>query len=199
MTTAYTYLALGDSYTIGESVPLHDSFPCQVVQLLRNTGKKIHAPEIVARTGWTTAELASQLDHTLLDPPYDFVTLLIGVNNQYRGLPQSDYITEFSELLDRAISLTRMPERVLVLSIPDWSVTPFARERDGRKVHSEIALYNGLNREVTIKRGSGYIDITSDSPMADNATYLAADGLHPSRIEYTRWARMVAGAINEMV
>jgi hypothetical protein len=127
MSATYTYLALGDSYTIGEGVPLHDSYPYQAVQMLRNSGKSFQAPEIIAKTGWTTSELASQIDHTILNRVYDFVSLLIGVNNQYRGMLSSHYSIEFGELLARSISLAgEKPSLVFVLSIPNWGLTPFA-------------------------------------------------------------------------
>src|SRR5678815_4741581 len=118
MSSTYTYLALGDSYTIGEGVPLHDSYPYQAVQILRNSGKAFQAPEIIAKTGWTTSELASQIDHTILNTVYDFVSLLIGVNNKYRGMPASQYSIEFEEILTRSVSLAgQKPSRVFVLSI----------------------------------------------------------------------------------
>jgi lysophospholipase L1-like esterase len=192
MITAGTYLALGDSYTIGEGVPLHESFPYQVVQLLRQEKKVFNAPEIIARTGWTTSELASRIDHTPLSQPYDFVTLLIGVNNQYRGLLSSHYTLEFEELLERAINLTSANKRVFVLSIPDWSRTPYASDRNVTKVSNEISLFNNINRVVTRKHNCNYLDITTASPIAEDVSFLASDGLHPSAKEYFRWAKMLA-------
>ena len=130
-----SYLALGDSYTIGEGVPLYDSYPYQAVQLLRKTGKNFYAPEIIARTGWTTDELAAAIARTRLLPHYDLVTLLIGVNNQYRGRDLEEYGVQFEQILHQAIGLAQPQGSVLVLSIPDWGVSPFARipgERQGR-------------------------------------------------------------------
>src|SRR5690349_12637420 len=139
MLTTFTYLALGDSYTIGESVPIYESFPYQTVQLLRRAGHNFHAAEIVAKTGWTTDELFNNITHTKLQSPYDFVSLLIGVNNQYRGRPVDEYKTQFNELLQQAISFAgNKPSHVIVLSIPDWGATPFAAGRDTKKIADEI-------------------------------------------------------------
>src|ERR1700754_2824239 len=136
-----SYLALGDSYTIGEGVPLYDSYPYQAVQLLRKTGKDFYAPEIIARTGWTTDELAAAMARTRLLPGYDLVTLLIGVNNQYRGRDLEEYGVQFEQILRQAIGLAqpavdlaRPRGRVLVLSIPDWGVSPFAKGRDREEI-----------------------------------------------------------------
>src|SRR5580658_7397742 len=143
---SYSYLALGDSYTIGEGVPLYESFPCQTVQLLRTSGESFAAPEIVARTGWTTDELIGAIAGTQLLPHYDFVSLLIGVNNEYRGRDLAEYEIQFELLLQQAIGLAgASPDYVFVLSIPDWSVTPFARSylpdaagRDKARIGREI-------------------------------------------------------------
>ena len=201
MSSTYTYLALGDSYTIGEGVPLHDSYPYQAVQILRNSGKAFQAPEIIAKTGWTTSELASQIDHTILNTVYDFVSLLIGVNNQYRGMPASHYSIEFEELLTRSVSLAgQKPSRVFVLSIPDWGLTPFAKGRDSDKITHEIAGFNNINRILTLQLRVNYIDITSGSPeTGTNLPFLAEDGLHPSSKAYKRWAEMLATSMNKAI
>jgi len=201
MSSTYTYLALGDSYTIGEGVPLHDCYPYQAVQILRNSGKAFQAPEIIAKTGWTTSELASQIDHTILNTVYDFVSLLIGVNNQYRGMPASHYSIEFEELLTRSVSLAgQKPSRVFVLSIPDWGLTPFAKGRDSDKITHEIAGFNNINRILTLQFNVNYIDVTSGSPeTGTNLPYLAKDGLHPSSKAYKRWAEMLATSMNRAI
>src|SRR5579862_175873 len=126
----YTYLALGDSYTIGEGLPLYQAFPSLTVQLLRAAGYPFCPPEIVARTGWTTDELAHTLSTLRLLPCYDFVSLLIGVNNQYRGRDSSEYAAQFDQLLQTALHLTGAAAKVIVLSIPDWGFSPFAANRD---------------------------------------------------------------------
>ena len=188
-----TYLALGDSYTIGEGVPLHESFPYQVVQLLRKNGLTFHAPEIIAKTGWTTDELLSTLSATRLLPSYDFVCLLIGVNNQYRGRSLDEYRQQFETLLRKALRLSgNNPSRVIVLSIPDWGVTPYAAQRDRDKIAEEIDDFNLINKSIVLQHQTHYIDITPGSKeAATNSSLIAADGLHPSATEYTRWAKLV--------
>jgi lysophospholipase L1-like esterase len=188
------YLALGDSYTIGESVPIYESFPYQLVQLLRAKGLPVQAPEIVARTGWTTDELDAGIEKTRLLPSYDFVTLLIGVNNQYRGRTTENYAPEFEALLEKAIRFAGgRKERVVVLSIPDWSHTPYAEGRDRTKISGEIDAYNTVNRRIAMKHGIHYVDITPGSREAtQDRSLVASDGLHPSGKEYGRWAAPVA-------
>ncbi len=188
-----TYLALGDSYTIGEGVPLQESFPYQVVQLLRRNGLMFHAPEIIAKTGWTTDELLSTLSTTRLLPSYDFVSLLIGVNNQYRKRSLEEYRQQFETLLKKALRLSgNNPSRVNVLSIPDWGVTPYAAQRDQDNIAEEIDDFNLINKSIVLQHQTHYIDITSGSKeAATNASLIAADGLHPSAIEYARWAKLV--------
>jgi lysophospholipase L1-like esterase len=184
----YTYLALGDSYTVGEGVPIYETFPYQAVQLLRNAGQICSAPEIVAKTGWTTDELSAGISATKFLPRYDFVTLLIGVNNQYRGRSIDEYEAQFEELLKTAIQFAgEDATHVIVLSIPDWGATPFATNADRGKIAGEIDAYNLVNKRVAAKYGAHYIDITPGTREA-NEEMLAADKLHPSGKEYRRWA-----------
>lgn len=187
------FLALGDSYTIGESVSAEERWPVQLHELLRARGIRLAAPRIIARTGWTTDELGAALD---ADPPaggYALVTLLIGVNNQYRGRSVESYRPEFTALLDRAIQWAEQhPAQVLVLSIPDWGVTPFARtaQRDSARVATEIDAYNAAARDITLAHGAHWIDITGlTREAAIHPELLAADGLHPSGVDYQRWAQ----------
>lgn len=191
----YTYLALGDSYTIGESVPLHENFPSLAIQLFRKAGHDANAPEILAKTGWTTDELLSAINNHRFLKTYDFVSLLIGVNNQYRGLSITEYKNEFESLLRLAIVFAgNNASHVVVLSIPDWGVTAFAEGRDRSKIATEIDAYNAVNKEIAVKNNVQYIDITPLTREATNdASLLASDGLHPSGKDYQRWAeRMVA-------
>jgi lysophospholipase L1-like esterase len=194
-----TYLALGDSYTIGEGLPLHDSFPYQLVQILRNKGHHFNAPEIVAKTGWTTFELAEHILHNQLNEKYDFVTLLIGVNNQYRNLLADYYKNDFEFLIKKAIHFSsEHPERVIVLSIPDWGVTPFAKGRDREKIRTEIDQFNKINKELTDKYGAVYLDITKTSREAANdAGLLGDDKLHPSEKQYAIWVIEIADAMEK--
>lgn len=186
----YSFLALGDSYTIGESVPPQDNFPNQTVQVLKNDGFNFTSPEIVAKTGWTTDELQTAINARTLLPKYDFVTLLIGVNNQYRGRTVDNYKPEFESLLKQAIQFAgNDTSHVIVLSIPDWGATPFANGRDRIQIAREIDEYNAANKMIAASYKVYYIDITPGTREAINdPSLVAGDGLHPSAKEYKRWA-----------
>jgi lysophospholipase L1-like esterase len=194
-----SFLALGDSYTIGEQVLLAGSFPYQVTQLLRKAGKDVAAPEIIAKTGWTTDELSAAIDETVFLKSYDLVSLLIGVNNQYRGRTAEQYKIEFEALLIKAIAFAgNDPVKVFVLSIPDWGVTPFAAGRDAGKIAVEIDAYNQHCKEVAEQYHCTFIDITEDQRAeGNNPEMLAEDGLHPSAKEYAKWADKLAKAIKK--
>ena len=197
----YTYLALGDSYTIGEGVLLAESFPYQTVQLLRQTavgGCEFTAPEIIAKTGWTTDELNAAIQQTTLLTQYDLVSLLIGVNNQYRGRSVEKFKDEFTQLLQKAISFAgNNPAKVFVLSIPDWGITPFAEGRDREQIAKEIDEFNDVCKNVSAAFLCNYIDITaSQRANVYKAEFLASDGLHPSGKEYAKFAENLAIAIN---
>jgi len=182
------YLALGDSYTIGEAVPATDRWPAQLVRNLRVRGVAIDDPQIIAVTGWTTEELSAAMDAAALSPPYDLVTLLIGVNNQYRGRAAGEYRGEFARLLHRAIDLAgRRPSHVLVVSIPDWGITRFAREqgRDAAQIAHALDVYNAIARDETGRAGARWVDITPISRR--HPGFVAADGLHPSAVQYGLW------------
>lgn len=193
MQHTYTYLALGDSYTIGESLPLHKSFPYQTVCLLRKAGFHFGAPEIIAKTGWTTDELEAAMKGFEFLPKYDFVTLLIGVNNQYRGREIIEYKEQFEALLKKSIGFANgKPEHVIVLSIPDYGITPFGENKNPQKIAKEIDEYNTLNKAISIQYKVHYIDITENTRKAKTSSGLVApDGLHPSEKEYNRWAKAI--------
>ncbi|MDZ7724007.1 MAG: SGNH/GDSL hydrolase family protein [candidate division KSB1 bacterium] len=178
----FTYLALGDSYTIGESVDASQRYPVLLTDSLRKAGYPMDDPVIVARTGWTTDELAAGIRTADLSTPYSLVSLLVGVNNQYRGRDVENYRIEFRSLLEQAITFAGgQAEHVFVLSIPDWGVTPFAASRDREQIAGEIDQYNAVNREETRTRGVLYIDITPISRQtAEDPALIADDGLHPS-------------------
>ena len=201
------YLALGDSYSIGESVDATARWPNQLAGELRKRGLKLLPAQIFARTGWTTGELEAALvaaergaSVELAEgefglkpsPPYSLVTLLIGVNDQYRGHSPDSYRQGFAALLARAIGYAGgHAERVVVLSIPDWGRTPFARahDRNAGKVGAEIDAYNAAALALTQGAGASFVDITDLTREAESRPeLLAADGLHPSAIDYGRWA-----------
>jgi len=193
----YYYLALGDSYTIGESVPAADNFPNQVRNMLLNNAIPLQEARIIAKTGWTTDELetgiAAANTAEPLRPTYDFVSLLIGVNNQYRGRSVDNYRPEFEALLTRAIAYAGgKADRVVVLSIPDWGVTPFAAGRDRAQIAREIDAYNAANKAIALQYKVHYIDITPwTREAATDNSLLTSDGLHPSGKEYKRWAETI--------
>jgi lysophospholipase L1-like esterase len=191
------YLALGDSYTIGEALNVEDSWPMQWADVLRKNGTAIENPGMIAKTGWTTDELAEALDEAdnngTLNTPYDLVSLSIGVNNQYRGLDIQAYNEEFSKLLNRAIGYAGSNKRhVFVLSIPDWGITPFGKNsgRDIGIIAAELDAYNQINAEISQKLGVNWIDIsTITRASGDHTAFYADDGLHPSHALYALWVK----------
>jgi len=195
------YLALGDSYTIGESVDITLRYPVQIADSLEKRGYLMEAPRIIAVTGWTTSDLKAGIKAANPQGPYDLVSLLIGVNNQYRGMDINIYRKEFGELIDQSIFFAGNDTgRVIVLSIPDWGVTPFASGRDREKIAREIDQYNSINKEITLSKGIVWIDVTGISRLADkDATLIAGDGLHPSGRMYTEWVRLAVPEIVKML
>jgi lysophospholipase L1-like esterase len=194
-TDVLSYLALGDSYSIGEGVAVDGRWPAQLAARLRDTGVALDEPTIVATTGWTTDELAAAMDAAVFAPPYDLVSLLIGVNNQYRGRDAENYRDEFRLLLERAIALAgQRASHVLVLSIPDWGVTPFAgaSDRDVARIAVELDVYNAIACEEVGRYGAHWTDITGISRQ--HPDLLAEDGLHPSAEQYTLWAEVALPA-----
>lgn len=190
---SFSMLCLGDSYTIGESVPAHENFPNQSIQLLKKGGYDFEAPQVVAMTGWTTDELMEAIKNRSFKNTFDFVTLLIGVNNQYRGRTVEDYKPQFEALLRQAIQFAGgKAGHVIVLSIPDWGVTPFAKDRDRRKIAKEIDDYNDANKTISLAHRANYIDITPATRQAgEDPALVANDGLHPSAKEYAKWAKEI--------
>jgi lysophospholipase L1-like esterase len=183
------YLALGDSYTIGESVNEDQLYPVQALhQLFPNS-----RPEIIATTGWTTADLLDALNAAHLSPGYQAVSLLIGVNNQYQGRSQAEYREQFTTLLKAAIRLAdNRPSHVLALSIPDYSVTPFARGGNTVNIAAQIDSFNVINKVIADAYKVNYLDVTTLSrKAAGDPSLIAADGLHFSGREYALWAKMM--------
>jgi lysophospholipase L1-like esterase len=192
-----TYLALGDSYTIGEGLPLQDSFPYQLVQLLRQNGQHTHAPEIIAQTGWTTQELATQLIHTQLEANYDWVSLLAGVNNQYRGLSVDEFAEEYEFLIHKAIHLSKTAEKgVITLTIPDWTITPFGLNDTKEVSRQPISVFNEQVKLLSEKHGIRCIDIAARCKQAaQSESGLCKDGLHYSATTHGDWCKLIMETI----
>jgi lysophospholipase L1-like esterase len=188
------YLALGDSYTKGESLPLAENFPNQLVKILQETNIEIYVDKIIAITGWTTDELAQAIYQQQPSCDYDWVTLLIGVNNQYRGRSIEEYAWQFYGLLCQAILFAKgNAQHVIVLSIPDWGLTPFNTTKDKIETSESIDKFNAVNKMITEKMGCRYLDITSSTrEHANDKQYLADDLLHYSSAEYHIWAKEIA-------
>ena len=201
MAGTLSFLALGDSYTIGEGVAEDERWPVRLARMLTARGVPVALPEIIARTGWTTDELDAAIDEAAPAGPYDLVSLLVGVNNQYRGRSAEEYRGHFAALLERAVGFAGgRPGRVLVLSIPDWGVTPFAAESDRAAVAREIDGFNDIARDEARRAGARFVDVTPASRAAGaRADMLAADGLHPSGAAYEEWAALALPAALEAV
>jgi lysophospholipase L1-like esterase len=200
--SAHSYLALGDSYTIGESVPVEDRYPVQAIRMMNANHFHFTDPEIIATTGWTTADLLDAISRqTAVSARYDLVTLLIGVNNQYQGRSQAEYGIQFAELVRQSIRLAgNRPSRVLILSIPDYSVTPFARGSDSGLIASQIDSFNLINYRIAMEEKVNYLDITDESrKAATDPSLIAPDGLHFSGKEYGRWADRMKPVMTEML
>lgn len=196
----YSYLALGDSYTIGEGVEESGRYPNQAIEILKSKGLIFEKTTIIAKTGWTTDELDQGIEAAgIKGKTYDLVTLLIGVNNQYRGRPVYDYETEFRKMLTKAIRFAKgNPKHVVVISIPDWGVTPFATDRDTdkEKVAKEIDDYNMAKERISKELGVYYIDITKEyRKIGALPEMVVEDKLHPSELVYKSWAEKLAKVI----
>ncbi len=189
-----TYLALGDSYTIGEGVAPADRWPVLLANALRKQAVALEDPTIIATTGWTTDALSAAIDTAQPLPQYDFVTLLIGVNNQYRGRSIDEYAAQFETLLLRSIAMAgARHDRVMVLSIPDWSVTAFAAQsgRDLRTIAEQIDAFNAAARVICERHDVAFVDITGVSrARGAELGMLVEDGLHPSAAMYAEWVHL---------
>lgn len=196
-----TYLAIGDSYTIGESVEEHERWPVQLVKLLNAQGIAIANPKIIAKTGWTTDDLQNGIanDDELL-PSYDLVSLLIGVNNQYQGKPIDQYKKEFEELIETAIQFANNdPKQVFVVSIPDYGKTPFGAKKES-KIAKELNEYNRIAKHISLSYGIPFFNITPISREAKERPELVAkDKLHPSGQMYTEWVDLFVDDVAKII
>ena len=196
-----TYLALGDSYTIGESVAPAQRWCNQLVDLMLRKGIQMAYPDIIAKTGWATAELLEGIAQATITKTYDLVSLLIGVNNQYRGQSLEQYKEEFEELLQISCRLANNKnERVLVLSIPDWGVSPFAKEQDSTKITNQIIAFNKVAEQICLVNQVAFLDILPLSRLAINIPeMIAEDELHFSEKMYALWAKEASFTTQQML
>jgi lysophospholipase L1-like esterase len=195
------FLALGDSYTIGESVHAAERWPNQLADRLRKSGIDLNDPLILAKTGWTTGDLLAAMDRAKFIDKYNLVMLMIGVNNQYQGRSEEEYRRDFAKLLQQAILLANGREdHVVILSIPDWGVTPFGHSSDQKRTAKEIDEFNAINREETAKTKAAYVDVTPASRQCTTQPDLVAeDGLHPSGKQYGLWVEKAAGVVQAIL
>jgi acyl-CoA thioesterase-1 len=194
------YLALGDSYTIGQGVPMSDRWPIQLSQQLVQNDFALEKVDFIAQTGWTTSNLLNAIENTNLDSTnYQLVSLLIGVNNQYQGKPFSLYEAEFDLLLKKAIEIAGEKEKVFAVSIPDYGVTPF-RGNNSESIAREIDQYNAYAKQKCDEQNIPFIDITPISrQLGDSPGALAADNLHPSGSQYAQWVEEALPAVLEIL
>ena len=200
--TLKTYLALGDSYTIGESIDISGRYPVQAIAALKKEGIAFADPEIIATTGWTTADLLHAISKKSTTPAYDIVTLLIGVNNQYQGRSVAEYTTQFTSLLHQSIAFAgNRPSHVIVISIPDYAVTPFGESTgNAASISVQVDAFNAINKQVSLSCHVNYVDITSESrKAAADPTLVAHDGLHYAAKEYGVWAALIVQQIENIL
>ena len=193
MSLKESYLALGDGYTVGESISKKNTWPKQLVDSLKKRNIFLSEPRIIAKTGWTTDELKKAINDSSLDYPYDWVSLLIGVNNQYRGRDLDEFKLQFESLLLEAIAFSgNRKERVFVISLPDWGSMPFAKDRDPNKIAIEIDNFNQIIYEVCAFENIKFIDITPITRnIYSNPNWIAKDSLHPSKEQYSKWVEKI--------
>lgn len=193
----YSYLALGDSYTIGESVAESERWPLQLAQSLRDRGYKMAVPKIIAKTGWTTENLINGMENNLaVQRDFDLVSILIGVNNQYQGKPINEYEQELRKIFRKAINHSKTMEKgVFAVSIPDYGYTPFGIAHK-EEISAEIDRFNEVYKRVADDFGVDFYNITPISREALNdPTLVANDSLHPSKIMYRRWVDQIVAQV----
>ena len=186
------YLALGDSYTIGEGAPESDQWPRQLAQLLRERDVECRELVMIARTAWTTDELHDAIDAAPPRGKFDLVTLMIGVNDEYRARSLTEFERDFRSVLSRALAFVARPSSLIVVSIPDWGASPYAADQDRDRISREIEAFNARERESVARAGARWVNVTPASlRMADDRSLAVEDGLHPSGVMYREWAGIV--------
>lgn len=195
-----SYLALGDSYTIGQGVLPNERYPNLLADTLEQLGIPMHKPQIIAQTGWTTANLITAINNAQINTTFDFVSLLIGVNNQYQHKPIAEYQQQFEQLLQKAIVFANNDtSKVVVLSIPDYGYTPFGQANQAT-ISAQIAEFNAINKAIANAYGVQYFDITPISQQALlQPNLVATDQLHPSGEMYKQWVALMIDDVKELL
>ena len=187
-----SFLALGDSYTIGEGVNENERWPNQFVEVAYENGLDFEKPEIIAETGWKTFDLLNAISQTNFTQKYDYVSLLIGVNNQFNSRSIDEFEEDLNKLMDKINSLKKSNGNIIIISIPDWGYTPFGNSYNREKISSEINLFNNSLITFANSYGLKYVDVTEISRRAINeSNLLASDNLHPSGLMYLEWAKKI--------
>ncbi|TRO65420.1 SGNH/GDSL hydrolase family protein [Christiangramia sabulilitoris] len=195
----YTYLALGDSYTIGESVMENERWPVQLAEELRARNYKLAPPKIIAKTGWTTEDLLRGMDNELsIHREFDLVSILIGVNNQYQNKLITEYEDEMRTIFRKAINHSKTKEQgVFAVSIPDYGYTPFGKARK-EEISAEIDRFNEVFKRVAEEFNVSFYNITPISRLGlDNPELIASDNLHPSGLMYEEWVQTFVNQVAE--
>ena len=190
--TQFTLLALGDSYTIGEGVNVDQRWPNQFIQVAYENGVDFSSSRIIAETGWKSYDLINAIESSNFEKKYDYVSLLIGVNNQFNSKPINEFKNDLDKLLVKINSLKKKNGSVLIISIPDWGSSPFGEGFDRGEISSEINTFNNSLKSFANTNGLKYVDVTEISRRAINEPNLiTADNLHPSGIMYLEWAKKI--------
>lgn len=188
----FSFLALGDSYTIGEGVNENERWPNQFVEVADENGLDFEKPEIIAETGWKTYDLLNAISQTNFTQKYDYVSLLIGVNNQFNSRSIDEFEEDLSKLMDKMNSLKKSNGNIIILSIPDWGYTPFGNSYNRKVISSEINLFNNSLINFANSNGLKYVDVTEISRRAlSESNLLASDNLHPSGLMYLEWVKKI--------
>ena len=188
----YSFIALGDSYTIGEGVNEDERWPNQFVDVAYENGVDFDQPMIIAETGWKTYDLLNAINQTNFTKKYDYISLLIGVNNQFNSRPIDEFEEDLNKLMDEMKRIKKNDGSIIIISIPDWGYTPFGESSDMSDISEQINLFNSSLRKFATTNGLKYVDVTEISRRGINEPDLITnDNLHPSGIMYLEWAKKI--------
>lgn len=189
---SYSFLALGDSYTVGEGVSYEESWPSQFVDYALDRGIDFKNPELIAQTGWKTYDLLNAIKSSNLSVKYDFISLLIGVNNQFNSRPLSEFEDDLNEILTEINYLKKGNSKVIVISIPDWGYSPYGSSYDRDRISDEIDQFNNILKKISEQNNLNFVDVTQISRLAiKEPNLIAEDKLHPSGLMYLEWVKKI--------